>query len=96
MTTSKGEPWLHEALAQHFSLDELKLICADAGVDPDSVAFSERGKELYAYCIVETFRKQVQLPVLIAACARSRNHLDWHAYRIAITVPAEWAGLFAS
>ena len=54
MATTIDTSALHEALAQHFSLDELKLLCVSAGLNPDSVPFAERGIVLFAFCKLMT------------------------------------------
>ena len=59
MPTQQAEPSLRQALAEHFSLDELKALCFDAGIDPETVPYAERGKEVHAFCIVEVFRHKV-------------------------------------
>lgn len=86
---------LHDALAQHFSLDELRMLCVDAGIDPDSVPFAERGKEVFAYCITEVFRRRDALPALLDACRNTRPDVRWAGFAIAAVAPARWADLFA-
>ena len=87
---------LRHALAQHFSLDELKLLCHDADIDSERVPYAERGKDIFTLCIVETFRKQNRLPALRAECAKARDiGVDWAALTVEETVPAEWADLFS-
>jgi tetratricopeptide (TPR) repeat protein len=88
-------PLLRTALAQHFNLDELKILCSDAGVDPESVPYSERGKEVYAYCIIETFRRRGRLPALLSACAKARPDELWSQLPVEDVPPAEWAEWFS-
>jgi hypothetical protein len=90
MATSQNTNTLHYALAQYFSLDELKLLCHDAGINPESVPYSERGIQLFAFCFVESFRRKELLPALLAQCAKERREVDWNAFAITTTVPAEW------
>lgn len=71
MTAQPSENTLRHALSNHFSLDELKLLCHDAGIDPESVAYAERGKEVYTFCIVEAFRRKELLPALLSECAKA-------------------------
>lgn len=85
---------LHEAIAENFDGDELKLLCVSAGINPDSVPFAERGKELFAYSIVETFRAQNNLATLLDACTKARGDVTWASFAVAQTVPARWAELF--
>jgi len=89
---------LRQALVEHFSLDELKLLCHDAGIDPDTVPYSERGTEVYAFCVIETCRRKALLPALLQKCAQARPQVAWPAPAAAAmetAVPAEWAAWFA-
>ena len=94
MLESIQPPALHEALAEHFSLDELKLLCHDAGIDPESVPYGERGKNVYAFCIVGAFRRMDRLSALLGECDHARPGVKWADYRVEATVPAEWSELF--
>lgn len=85
---------LHAALAEHFSLDELKVLCHDAGIDPETVPYAERGKDIFAFCIVGAFRRKGQLPALLRECTSQRPSVDWAACRVETAVPAEWVELF--
>jgi WD40 repeat protein len=85
---------LHEALAEHFSLDELKLLCHDAGIDPESVPYAERGKGVFAFCIVGAFHLSQQLPALLRECIRARPGVNWADLRIETAIPSEWHSLF--
>lgn len=90
-----GTPGLRDALAQHFNLDELKILCSDAGVDPESVPYSERGKEVFAYCLIETFRRKGRLSALLRECAKVRSDVPWATLPVDAAPPAEWAAWFS-
>ena len=87
---------LQSTLAKHFSLEELKLLCFDIGIDPETVPYFERGKDIYACCIVEICRKQNLLLALLARCAEARPEVPWSTLPVATAVPAEWAELFTA
>lgn len=72
MGEQRNDRSLHRALAQHFSLDELKLLCFNTGIDPETVPYAERGKEVFAYCLVETLRSKS----LCHPCCKNVRWLD--------------------
>jgi len=77
MPTSLSQ--LHQAIAQHFSKDEIKLLCFEIGIDYEWLDYGERGKptviaELLRYC-----QRQRKLAELGQACANARPKVgvDW-------------------
>lgn len=85
---------LRYALSQHFSFDELKGLCHDAGIDPENVPYAERGKEVFAFCLIEIFRQKGELPSLLNICAKARSNVNWSEFSIETAAPAEWSTWF--
>lgn len=79
MTPMTGTPaGFRDALAAHFSLDELDLLCADIGINPDSAPRRDT-IEGRAQAVIEYVRHRGLLPALVAACQRARPAVavDW-------------------
>ncbi len=68
---------LRHALAEAFSLDEMDVLCADLGIDPERIPYRERGKEIKANWIVIFLQKHNDLARLIEYCSRQRPAMDW-------------------
>lgn len=68
---------LHQSLAQAFSLGELDQLCADLGIDPESIQYRERGKETYAMWLVIYLQQNNQLSRLVGRCAQLRPDVLW-------------------
>lgn len=66
-----------EFLVAWFSLDELELLCADLGVDPENVGKKDSGKESWAQQIVQYFWNRGTLDELVAQSRKLRPNAPW-------------------
>jgi len=80
MSAQPTPRFLREALAQVFSLDELKLLCSDLAVNWEVIPNSGGGIDAWALEIVVYFQRRGQLPRMRTACQQrrlERNDIDW-------------------
>jgi hypothetical protein len=69
------ESRLRQQMVQAFSLDELRLLCDDLGINPETIGgatLEPRAMELIAYC-----KRLGLLEQLVALCRQRRPHLTW-------------------
>ncbi len=62
-------------LSMNFSLEELKTICFNLGVDPESIPGTTKdstAREMLLY-----FRRRDQIDILIEECRQQRPHISW-------------------
>lgn len=71
-----AKPVLYENLQHAFSLDELRILCFELGVDHEN--FSSR-KESIAREIVEYFERAGRTEELVVYCERKRPAIQWRA-----------------
>jgi tetratricopeptide (TPR) repeat protein len=83
---------LREALTQAFNYNELRELCEDAGLSPETIAYSERGTEVWAYEIIRTFQHKNKLPMLVAQCQIKRPQVAWNWLSLPLpqSPPAGW------
>ena len=84
MSSSIPPSSLREALVQAFSLDELKALCSDLGINPEDIPFSERGIGTWAREIVLAFQRQGRVLELCAACDARRPGRGWNWHELAV------------
>lgn len=66
---------LHELLAQHFSLEELRTLCFRLGLDIADLP--GEGKSAKARELVTYMERRGRTAELIAAAKRERDHVNW-------------------
>lgn len=71
-------PGLRQALVDSFSLDELKTICQDVGINHESIG--ESRVEGFARELVETCQRRGLLRKPVEVCSRRRPHTNWYAF----------------
>ncbi len=75
---------MRQNLAEHFDLEELRTLCADLGVDYDSLR--GEGKIAKARELVEYLDRTGRISELIAICVRQRPNVTWE-YTPVLPVP---------
>ncbi len=78
---------LRNALARVFGLDDIDVLCADIGINPDSVPRRDT-IESRAQALCEYVLRNGRLPALLAACQARLQHgpTDWAAFAT-VTLP---------
>jgi hypothetical protein len=66
---------LRDLLAEHFNLEELKMLCFDLGLDIENLP--PGGKKLVAQELVDYMRRRGHLPDLVEACEERRPNVAW-------------------
>jgi hypothetical protein len=75
VSVSPGLAQLGRQLDVHFDLDELKLLCADLGIEWENVAGETRVAK--AFALVAFCGRSGQLAALMEMCRRERPGVDW-------------------
>ena len=70
---------LRQAIGQSFSVEELEILCADLGIDPESIPGRGSGKDYWVTQIVAHFQRRDQMPALLAALKDRRPDVAWGA-----------------
>ena len=85
-----GRAELRQTISQSFSLEELDVLCADLGLDPESIPGRERGKDYWIEQVILHFQRRNQLPALIDALKHQRSEVAWDKLAEAVqSAPAE-------
>jgi hypothetical protein len=62
--------WLRLSICRSFSVDDLRLLCADLGVDFES--FGDSGHEIVVLKIISFFDRRIDLAKLLNSCKQAR------------------------
>lgn len=68
---------LRQAISQSFSIEELEMLCADLGIDPESIPGRDSGKDYWITQILAHFQRRDQMPALLAALKERRLDVAW-------------------
>ncbi len=68
---------LRKAIGQSFSIEELEILCADLGIDPESIPGRDSGKDYWITQILAHFQRREQMPALLAALKERRPDVAW-------------------
>jgi hypothetical protein len=77
---------LHRLLDQHFSLEEIRTLCFDLGVDYDSVR--GEGKSARIRELILALGRNGRLPELVASVQEQRRHIAWPPVPADFQLPA--------
>lgn len=71
---------LREAIAAHFSKDDLRVLCHDIGINAEDLPRNESGVSVWALELVEYARRVGKTPALLDQCAKLRPQvgIEWH------------------
>ncbi len=78
---------LRQAISQSFSIEELEILCADLGIDPESIPGRDSGKDYWITQILAHFQRRKQMPALLAALQERRPDVAWDAPPAAPAAP---------
>ncbi len=84
---------LRQAISQSFSMEELEILCADLGIDPESIPGRDSGKDYWITQIVAHFQRRDQMPALLAALKESRPDVAWGEPTSASSAEPWWDSL---
>ncbi|MFN8484225.1 MAG: hypothetical protein U0768_14400 [Anaerolineae bacterium] len=68
---------LREKFDRAFSIEELKLLCDDLGMDPADIPGQEQGKTYWISQIILYFERRNQIAALLARAKQLRPNMDW-------------------
>ena len=68
---------LRNAIAEVFSIDELKMLCSDLGEDPENIGGIDRGKLYWTMEIIGYFENRGRSGPLLDQLAKERGNVPW-------------------
>lgn len=68
---------LRKKFDRAFSVEDLKLLCDDLGVDPQDIPGQDQGKEFWIGQIILYFERRGQVAALLARARELRPNVDW-------------------
>ena len=68
---------LRKKFDRAFSVEDLKLLCDDLGVDPQDIPGQDQGKEFWIGQIILYFERRNQMAALLARAKQLRPNVDW-------------------
>jgi TIR domain/Effector-associated domain 7 len=70
---------VRKQLDEHFSLDELRTLCFEIGVDSDEISSGDGSKSAFTRNLISHLARRGRLNDLILVCEQARPNVDWRA-----------------
>ncbi len=78
---------LRQKMHQYFSIEELRTLCFDLGVDPEELGGINSSKSILIINLIAYLMRRDRLESLIQGCENVRPHVSWRTKSITNSPP---------